>query len=423
MKKLHLKLALLLCICLLLSGCAFPLQRVSPDPVAIPTATEEPAAPTFRPGDFAIPAPPADAGGALAEPAETPVTVPALRPIAEPKLALFWYAMADARVFELREAFAPVLADSGMVYREYDAENDRYRQLDQIRDAVSGGWDILAVQLVAESDSSAAEEILQAAGGNPVLFFDRVPDPDRLPADAASGSVALIGSDPAEAGRLQGKMAGDYLVQHFSTADLNQDGQIRYTYLLSSADSAMALLRCSTAVEAANAVLIENGYRPLAYCDEETTICYQADPTGAGSSDAGTDILRNDLSYYNYTNSNMIELILADTDDMALGALTALQASWCNLGDGSTVTIPLFGIGGAVAARSAVSLGQMTGTVGVNAGGYADAVLSAAQGLASGQTAEAAITAVAVSSADYVQDNSRPWALFIAPSPVHSDHG
>ena len=327
------------------------------------------------------------------------------------------------RLLTLDQCADPALAESGLTYREFDAENDRFRQLDQIRDAVSGGWNILAIQPVAGNDPDAAAEILQAADGRPVVFFDRLPDPDRLPAGVLSGnaSVALIGADPGEAGRLQGAMAGDYLVNHFGTADLNADGRISYTFLLSSADSSAALLRNRSAVDAANAVLIGNGYRPLSYFDEETTICYQADPTGTGSSDAGTDIIRNDLLSYNYANSNMIELILSDTDDMALGALTALQASWCNLGDGSTVTVPLFGLGGSVAARSAVNLRQMTGTVGINAAGFADIVLAAVQCLANGQTAAEALSSAAGSSGAYAQDPDRPCILYIAPSSVGSD--
>ena len=419
--KLRFKLLAFCCSCLLLSGCIFPLQKVSPDP--LPATT--PFVFSTSPNDAVIPLP---ASAPLAESFPEPLkeSTPSFsgrRTISDPKLALFWYAMADAGVYDLRQAFSPVLEASGIRYREFDAENDPYRQVDQIRDAVSGGWNILAVQMVSDNDPEIIEELLRAADGYPVIFFDRVPDPDTLPSrflDSQS-SVGLICMNPEERGRIQGSMIGNYLVSHFSSVDLNQDGQISYTFLLSNADNATAQLQNHGAIEAANKIMIENGYRPLVYYDEETTICYQADPSGAGSSDAGTDIIRNNLSFYNYSNSNTIELIAADSDDMALGALTALQVAWCNLGDGSTITIPLFGSGGSVAARSAVSLGQMAGTVGTDTDGYAHVLVDTIQNLSDGKTVAEALSNISMQRTICTGDEFFPFVLYLSPNPIMFD--
>ena len=121
--KPRLRLTAVLCACLLLSGCVIPLQRVSPDPVpsVMPAVSEHdgssPVVPASSP-DSAAAESPESLPGQAAVPA-----VSDARPISDPKLALFWYTMADARVFELREAFAPALAESGLTYREFDAEN------------------------------------------------------------------------------------------------------------------------------------------------------------------------------------------------------------------------------------------------------------------------------------------------------------
>ncbi len=148
MKRVPVFLSLCLAV-LLLCGCVFPLQHVSPDPdpaSLLPGAGVVPA-----PEDLAIPAPGADdASGAAGSPAKQEELPSAPAVIDDPKLAVFWYAMADAEVFSFREQFGPLLEASGLPFREFDAENDRYRQLDQIRDAVSGGWNLLAVQLVDE---------------------------------------------------------------------------------------------------------------------------------------------------------------------------------------------------------------------------------------------------------------------------------
>ena len=413
---------LLLCLSLaLLCGCVFPLQHVSPDPAPV-SVSPSPAA-VFNPSDFAIPAPAADdtaeaeeSSAKLAESRSGPTVID------DPKLAVFWYAMADAQVFSFREQFGPVLEASGLPFREFDAENDRYRQLDQIRDAVSGGWNLLAVQLVDNRSADEAREILELAAGIPVVFFDRMPDStlfeDLL--SAQPGNVGLICTSPAELGSIQGKMIGDYLTAHFSVTDLNQDGQIRYTFLTGDRNDSSALTLTQRSLDSANAALAGEGYRSLVYLDEEDTLGFQADPAGAWSSDAGTALIRSDLEFYNYANGNMIELIAANNDDMALGALTTLQAARCNLGDGVSVTIPLFGIGATPAARMAVSLGQMTGTVDRNTAGFAEAVLATVRGLAAGQSAASVFSSLAASSDLFSVPDGEIPTLYVRPLPVLS---
>lgn len=400
---------------ILLSGCIFPLQRVSPDPDRIDATADS----VFYSPDITNTAPISDADE---EPSLELPSASSVSPIQDPKLAVFWYAMADAHVFELREQFGPALDDSGIPFREYDAENDRYRQLDQVREAAAGGWNIFAVQLVADSDMEEAEEIIRLASGYPVIFFDRTPESGQF-AEMLSQSVrniVAVCSDPGETGRIQGKMIGEFLIRRFSNSDLNQNGQISYTYLVGDHEDPCARKICDSSLEAVNAILAEGGYRPLIFIDEENTIGFQADPDGAWSSDAGTALIRADLETYNYINSNMIELIAANNDDMALGALTALQSAWCNLGDGSSVTIPLFGIGASAAARSAVQLGQMTGTVDRNAAGYVRAVLASVRGLAEGRSAEEVLSSIAASDGECSVSSDSSCILFVAPIPVLS---
>ena len=399
----------------LLSGCVLPVQRVSPDPTAALPQSTLPLIqdPSVSSEDYSVTMP-APETPRTSDPSDS-----GLSAITEPKLALFWYAMADAHVYDMRDAFTPLLDDADIQYREYDAENDRYRQLDQIREAVSSGWNVLAVQPVAPDSVEAVTEIILAAEGHPVILFDRTPDPG-LCTDcswAQLTSVCQIRTSPNDSGRVQGRMIGQYLLSHYDTADLDLNGQIRYTMLAGSADDPTALILSRTAVEEANAVLADAGYRPLAYFDEENSLGFQADPSGQGSSDSAHAMISSDLNDYNYANSNMIELIAANNDDMALGALTALQASWCNLGDGSSVTIPLFGIGAVTGARSAVSLGQMTGTVDFNSAAYARAIISLVRGFSSGRPAAEVCADMAVSDEYAVQDGFSA-VLCVIPVPV-----
>ena len=58
------------------------------------------------------------------------------------------------------------------------------------------------------------------------------------------------------------------------------------------------------------------------------------------------------LAQYTESNKNMIELVIANNDEMALGAISALQTAGYNK-DGKTV-IPVFGVDATDAAKSAI---------------------------------------------------------------------
>ncbi len=376
---------MLLTVILLLSGCVYPLQHTSPDSELI-----------FHPDtDAAAAQPVSDAassdsvtGGTSEFSVPSPEFTPVSAPIAEPRLAIFWYAMADARVEDLRNALKPSLESKEIPFREYDAENDRYLQLDQIKAAVADGWNILAVNMVANDSADAATDILTASGNCPVVFFDRIPAEDSAPVFSAFPQLSAVAVNSADAGRVQGRMVGSWLAEHFSNADLNADGQISCV-VLSESNSVTGL--CTACIAEADAVLSQAGYPPLGLFrsdlsdSEEAAVWYV--PDGDLPSDGGNGLMQAVLTICNTGNGNMIECVIADTDEVALGALTALQGSWYNLGDGLSVTVPLFGIGATAGSRMAIELGQMTGTVDLNAAAVADALLSTVENYISGEAA------------------------------------
>ena len=73
-------------------------------------------------------------------------------------------------------------------------------------------------------------------------------------------------------------------------------------------------------------------------------------------------------------NNNMVELVIANNDDMALGAIAALQAAGYNNGTGKT--IPVFGVDATDAAKEKIADGSMTGTIKQDAEGMASTILN-----------------------------------------------
>ena len=68
-----------------------------------------------------------------------------------------------------------------------------------------------------------------------------------------------------------------------------------------------------------------------------------------------------------------IGLVIANNDEMALGAISALQSAGYNKQNAKT--IPVFGVDATDAARSAIKAGSMTGTIKQDSEGMAEAML------------------------------------------------
>ncbi|MBP5280378.1 MAG: substrate-binding domain-containing protein [Erysipelotrichaceae bacterium] len=90
------------------------------------------------------------------------------------------------------------------------------------------------------------------------------------------------------------------------------------------------------------------------------------------------------FAQYNEANGNMVELVIANNDEMALGAIQSLQNHGYNNGEGTTV-IPVFGVDATDSARAAIDAGTMTGTVKQDAEGMAKVTALLAQNLLAGK--------------------------------------
>ena len=164
--------------------------------------------------------------------AETPAAETATEPAAasDVKVAVLWYAFSDAYLSTVRAALDADLEAAGLAYQDYDGNNNQGTQLEQVTTALSNGYNVLVVNLVTSGSADAAQQIIQAAGDVPVIFFNRAIEGDGEEGTVlgAYENVAFIGTDAPEAGHMQGKMIGDFLVANYDACDLNKDGQISY---------------------------------------------------------------------------------------------------------------------------------------------------------------------------------------------------
>ena len=302
----------------------------------------------------------------------------------EVKASVFWYEESDVYLSSVRTALNKELEAAGIKYDNQFAGNDQAKQIDQIKTAIAGGTNLLIVNIVTSGAPDTAQDIIDAAGDIPVIFFNRAIGTDGSDVTVLSENptACFIGTDAPEAGHMQGKMVGEYVVANFDTIDLNGDGVISYAMMKGQEGNVEAEYRTQYGVEDANAILKANGKAELVYFDSNNKDCYQVDQDGAWSAKAGKEYMDTNFVTYNEANGNMIELVICNNDGMAEGVIASLQDKGYNK-DGAHV-VPVFGVDATENAVALIGEGAMTGTVKQDAEGMAAAIAQTAKAVAAG---------------------------------------
>ena len=143
--------------------------------------------------------------------------------------------------------------------------------------------------------------------------------------------------------------------------------------------------RTKYSVEDANKKLTEAGKPELKFFDEKNTSKYLVDPNGAWSNQAATDYMQSILAAYTEENNNMVELVIANNDGMAEGAIAALQQAGYNTGEEGSTTIPVYGVDAMATALQKIEKGQMTGTAKQDGPLMAKTIVALAKNVANGE--------------------------------------
>ena len=337
----------------------------------------------------------------------------------ELNVGVFYYTYDDVYISSVRSALDAKWKELNIKYTNTDCKNDQATQNDLIRTAITNGANLLVVNLVNSGNADAAKKIIEIAGDIPVIFFNRaVENEDTVGAvlNDKNATIGFIGTDAPEAGHLQGKMVGEYVVANFDALDLNKDGSISYAMFKGDEGNAEAIYRTQYGVEDANKVLTEAGKNELVYFNAGSEKPYQVDMGGAWSTQAALEYMQTNLAEYNEGNGNMIELVICNNDGMAEGAIKALNAAGYN--NGGAPMIPVFGVDATNTAKQLIADGKMTGTVKQDAEGMAAAIASASQKLGDGKTMVESLAAAAETNKDiYSIAEGTASKLFVAYAP------
>ncbi|GFI18353.1 MAG: substrate-binding domain-containing protein [Lachnospiraceae bacterium] len=341
------------------------------------------AEPAAAPAEEAAPAQEEAAPAETEAEAEAPAEEEAAAPADAGSVAVFYYTYGDTYISSVRAALDATFDAAGVAYQDYDSNNSQTTQTEQIDTAIAQGAKVLVVnQVDTGSDDTTKNIIEKATAANiPVIFFNRSVGEEVV---SAYDKAVFVGTDYEMAGHMQGEMIGNYLVENYDTIDLNGDGVISYVMFKGQEGNAEADARTQYGVEDADAILTAAGKEALSFYDSNNSNKYLVDQGGAWSAAAATDYLQTALSQYSEANSNMIELVIANNDEMAIGAVTALQNAGYNLEDGSATVIPVFGVDATDAAKEAIGKGTMIGTIKQDAEGMANTIAQITQNFQSG---------------------------------------
>jgi len=298
------------------------------------------------------------------------------------KVDVFYYNFSDVYISSVRSAMDERLTALGADFNNYDAAGSQPTQTDQVNTALVQSPDLLIVNIVETSSPDAAQGICDAAkaAGIPIIFFNREV------ADSVVSSYekcAFVGTNAPDAGHMQGEMIGDFLLANYDAYDLNKDGAISYVMFKGQEGNAEAEARTQFAVEDANTKLTGAGKPELVYYDTAASTKYLVDQNGQWSAQAATDYMNSILATYTESNNNMVELVIANNDEMAKGAISALQSVGYNNGEGTT-TIPVFGVDAIADAKTLISEGKMSGSIMQDAVGMADTIVALVKNVQAG---------------------------------------
>lgn len=300
--------------------------------------------------------------------------------LAEGNAQVFWYTFSDVYLSSVRTSLDAALTAKGITFVDQDANATQATQTDQINTAISSGTNLLVVNICETGADGIAQTVVDSAknASVPLIFFNRSVSQDVV---KSYDKCVFVGTNYEEAGIMQGQMIGNYLLANYDQYDLNHDGVISYVMFKGDEANQEAIARTKYGVEDANKILEAAGKPALKFYDDSNTKQYLVDQNGTWSRQVALDYMQTILAQYSEANNNMVELVIANNDEMAIGAVTALQAAGYNNGD---KTIPVFGVDATEDAKTLIAAGQMAGTIKQDAEGMADAIATISANMIAG---------------------------------------
>lgn len=276
-----------------------------------------------------------------------------------PNIGVAIYKFDDTFMTGVRNAISEQ-AEGKATVDIVDSQNSQPTQNDKVDLFITKKVNALAINAV---DRTAAGVIIDKAmaANTPVVFFNREPLPDDM---QKWDKVYYVGAKAEESGTMSGQLVVDYWKAN-PGADKNGDGVLQYVMLKGEPGHQDAELRTEFSVKA-----IEDAGIKVEKVAEDTAMWDRVKG-------------QEKMAAFLAAHGDKIEVVLANNDDMALGAIEALKASGYFNGD---KYMPVVGVDATAPALQALEEGTLLGTVLNDAVNQGKATLNIAVALAKGET-------------------------------------
>ncbi|SFK38777.1 galactose ABC transporter substrate-binding protein [Succinivibrio dextrinosolvens] len=263
--------------------------------------------------------------------------------IASDDIYSFYYNGDSDFILRFNASLKAYARNRGTEIEFFDAKNSSSMQLNQIYSSISSK-DSLIINLV---DPKMASEIIYHAKsyGNRIVFFNRRPSDEVL---KKYGSAWYVGTNSSAAGRYQFELIHDYL-NEIKGVDRNKDGVLNIVILQGEIDHTDTKGRTEQIKKMLDESKIKYSIVSENYDNWEASAAFED--------------VKAQVSKVGIKN---IDMIIANNDSMAVGAVDYLNTIGYNLGreyKDKSKYIPVFGVDGIPKATEYINQDKMTGTV------------------------------------------------------------
>lgn len=284
------------------------------------------------------------------------------------KVGVFLVDLNNAFNSDLKKNLEELQKEHGdkIQFTVFDGKANQSVQNDDIAKQINKHFDLFVVAPISSNEdeiSVALNKIIQAKLPF-ILYFPTTPSLTNIVKSYAA-SVVVTG-DTEQGGALEGKILADEWNSNKNVLDKNQDNVLQYIMLKGPSNNLLTLGRSKYPIRALNDAEIKTEELFSTFCNWER--------------DCAKSAIESQLLTFN----GSIEAIISNNDNMAIGAVEALQRYGYNTGDSSKY-IPVVGIGGVPEAEELVNQGVMAGTVVQDSKLHSKAIYDIGLNLASGK--------------------------------------
>ena len=217
-----------------------------------------------------------------------------------------------------------------------DGNNNMATQIEQIDTAIANGANALIVNMVEPTSAATVTEKAKAAN-IPVIYINREPASTDTAAWDYAGKVTYVGADARQSGTIEGNI----IAKLPNKGDIDGDGTVRFITLVGDPGNVDAQYRSIFSIKA----LTDAGITWMRLFEQR----------GNWDRAQGQELTSTAIAQF----GKKIDVIFANNDDMALGAIEAVKAAGWKVG----TDVYIVGVDATDPARDALKAGDLTGTV------------------------------------------------------------